>query len=239
MIGFAFGSYESARSSVCDMRKYNGIYNRFIKRILALVLALILFVVLFPVFIIISIAIVIDTGFPVFYRAPRGGYKGKPFRIFKFRTMVKGADKIGGGTTALHDSRITKVGGFLRKTKLDEVANLLSIIKGDMCFIGPRPELLRYTDKYDEEEQVILKVRPGITDFSSLQFINLDEIVGEENADEYYEKYVLKTKNQLRIRYAESVSFGTDVRLFAGTVWSVIKKALKFIFVKEEKHGIH
>ncbi len=223
----------------CDMGKYNGIYNRLVKRIIALVLSLILFVVLLPVFIIISIAVAVDSGFPVFYRAPRGGYKGKPFRIFKFRTMVKDADKIGGGTTALHDSRITKVGGFLRKTKLDEIANLLCIIKGDMCFIGPRPELLQYTDNYDEAEQVILKVRPGITDYSSLEFISLDEIVGEENADEYYEKYVLKEKNKLRIRYAESVSFGTDVRLFAQTVWSVMKKALKFIFVKEDKHGVH
>ena len=156
-----------------------------------------------------------------------------PFKIFKFRTMVKNADKIGGGTTALNDPRITRVGRFLRKTKLDEVANLVSIIKGDMSFIGPRPELLRYTEKYDEREQVILMVRPGITDYSSLQYINLDEIVGEENADEYYEQYVLKPKNEMRIRYANEVSFTTDVKLFVLTVIGVIKKAFKAIFIKD------
>lgn len=221
------------------MGKYNGFYNRHVKRLLGFVLAVILSVVLCPIFLIISIAVIIDSGFPVFYRAPRGGYKGKTFRIMKFRTMVKNADKIGGGTTALNDGRITRVGRFLRKTKLDEVANLLCIIKGDMCFIGPRPELLQYTQNYDEEEQVIFQVRPGITDYSSLEFINLDEIVGEDNADEYYEKYVLKEKNRLRIKYAREVSFTTDVKLFAGTVWSVIKKALKVIFTKEEKNGVH
>ena len=221
------------------MGKYNGFYNRHVKRLLGFVLAVILSVVLCPIFLIISIAVIIDSGFPVFYRAPRGGYKGKTFRIMKFRTMVKNADKIGGGTTALNDGRITRVGRFLRKTKLDEVANLLCIIKGDMCFIGPRPELLQYTQNYDEEEQVIFQVRPGITDYSSLEFINLDEIVGEDNADEYYEKYALTAKNRLRIKYAREVYFTTDVKLFAGTVWSVIKKALKVIFTKEEKNGVH
>ena len=221
------------------MGKYNSVYNRVIKRIIGFVLSLILLVVLLPVICIIALAVAVDSGFPVFYRAPRGGYRGKPFRLFKFRTMVKNADQIGGGTTALNDARITRVGRFLRKTKLDEVANLLSIVKGDMSFVGPRPELLCYTDNYDEQEQVIFQVRPGITDFSSLEYINLDEIVGEEDADEYYEQYVLKPKNQMRIRYAESVSFGTDVSLFFKTVGSVITKTLKALFVKEEKHGVH
>ena len=233
------------------MGKYNSVYNRVIKRIIGFVLSLILLVVLLPVICIIALAVAVDSGFPVFYRAPRGGYRGKPFRIFKFRTMVKNADQIGGGTTALNDARITRVGRFLRKTKLDEVANLLSIVKGDefpqlfnvltgdMSFVGPRPELLCYTDNYDEQEQVIFQVRPGITDFSSLEYINLDEIVGEEDADEYYEQHVLKPKNQMRIRYAESVSFGTDVSLFFKTVGSVITKTLKALFVKEEKHGVH
>lgn len=223
---------------------YKGIYNRYIKRVLDFILALVLLIVLLPVILIVGIAIVIDSGFPVFYRAERGGYNNKTFRIFKFRTMVQNADKIGGGTTALNDSRITKVGNFLRKTKMDEIANLVSIIKGDMSFIGPRPELLRYTDAYEGAEKYILKVRPGITDYSSIEFINLDEIVGGENADEYYEKYVLKKKNLLRIKYAATVSFKTDVSLFFTTVFDVIKKALGFIFKKNEKKekvadGIH
>lgn len=218
---------------------YKGIYNRFVKRIIDIILSVFLFLLLLPVTLIISIAVIIDTGFPVFYRAERGGYNNKTFKIFKFRTMVQNADKIGGGTTALNDSRITKVGNFLRKTKLDEVANLISIIKGDMSFIGPRPELLRYTDAYEGAEKLILKVRPGITDYSSIEFINLDEIVGSENADEYYEKYVLKKKNLLRIKYAATVSFATDLKLFWSTVWGVIKKALNFIFVRKENDGVH
>ena len=134
--------------------------------------------------------IAFETGFPVLYRPLRGGYRAKPFRIFKFRTMVKNADKIGGGTTALNDKRITRVGAILRKTKLDEIPQLFNVLVGTMSFIGPRPELLKYTDAYDETEKHILNVRPGITDFSSISFISLDEIVGAENADEMYEKYI-------------------------------------------------
>lgn len=208
---------------------YKGGYNRYIKRMVDLFLALLLAVVLSPVFLLISILIVLDSGFPVFYRAERGGLHGKSFRIFKFRTMVQNADQIGGGTTALNDSRITRVGAFLRKTKLDEIANLLSIIKGDMSFIGPRPELLRYTSQYRGTEKLIEEVRPGITDFSSLEFINLDEIVGKENADEMFEKHVLPRKNKLRVKYAAYVSFRTDCRLFFLTVWRVIVKAFNVI----------
>lgn len=180
-------------------------------------------------------AVIIEDGSPVFYRPLRGGYKNKPFHIFKFRSMVKNADKIGGGTTALHDPRITKVGNFLRKTKLDEIPQLFNIINGTMSFIGPRPELLRYTDQYEGEEKLIFEVRPGITDYSSIEFINLDEIVGQGDADEMYEKYVLKKKNALRIKYAKEVSFATDVKLFLFTVWRVIKKAFSFIFMGKHK----
>jgi len=146
--------------------------------------------------------------------------------------MVKNADKIGGGTTALNDNRITKTGRILRKTKLDETANLINILNGTMSFIGPRPELIQYTDKYKGREREILMVRPGVTDFSSMEFINLDEIVGAENADQMYEKYVLKKKNQLRIKYAENVSFMTDMIIFFSTVGMVLKKASGFLSKK-------
>lgn len=209
---------------------YRGIYNRVIKRVLDFILALLLFVITLPVMIIISAVIVIDTGFPIFYRAERGGYHQKSFRIFKFRTMVQNADRIGGGTTALNDSRITKAGAFLRKTKLDEFANLISILAGNMSFIGPRPELLEYTNRYRGTEKLIYEVRPGITDYSSIEFINLDEIVGGSNADEMYEQHVLPKKNKLRIKYAATVSFGTDLRLFILTVVKVIEKAADAVF---------
>ena len=221
------------QTQVSEKIKADGIYNRYIKRVLDLVLALIFAVILTPVYLILALAVVIDTGFPVFYRAERGGYRNRPFRIFKFRSMVKNADKIGGGTTALNDSRITKVGNVLRKTKLDEIPQLFNIIKGDMSFIGPRPELIRYTSQYEGEELLIHRVRPGITDYSSIEFINLDEIVGGENADEMYEKYVLKRKNELRVKYAKTVSFTTDFKLLFITIWDVLKKIGRFVFKRK------
>lgn len=213
------------------------LYNRLVKRLIGLVVALILFVLLSPFLLIISIAIIVDSGFPIFYKADRGGYNGKTFKIYKFRTMVKNADKIGGGTTALNDSRITRVGHFLRKTKLDEIPQLINIIKGEMSFVGPRPELLRYTSQYEDIEKYILKVRPGITDFSSIEFINLDEIVGGENADEMYEKYVLKRKNLLRIKYVATISFAVDCKLFCMTVIRTIQKVIKIIFKVGDRNG--
>ena len=213
---------------------YSGFYNRAVKRVLDFVFSLLLFIILIPLFAFISLAIAIDSGLPVFYRADRGGYKNKTFRIYKFRTMVKDADKIGGGTTALNDSRITRIGNFLRKTKFDEIANLLNIIKGEMSFIGPRPELLQYTQQYEGLEKYIFEVRPGITDYSSDIFINLDEIVGGENADEMYEKYVLKNKNALRVKYAAEVSFKTDIKIFFKTVFDVVKKIFS-VFKKGSK----
>lgn len=207
----------------------------YVKRGMDIILSLFGILILLPIYLVVSIAIIIDTGFPVLYKAERGGYKNKSFKILKFRSMIQDADKIGGGTTALHDSRITKVGAVLRKTKLDELPQLFNVLLGDMSFIGPRPELLRYTEQYKGEEKLILQVKPGITDFSSIEFINLDEIVGEQNADEYYEKYVLQKKNQLRIKYAKEISFRTDMKIFFMTVRSVLKKAYSFLVKKEHR----
>lgn len=215
------------------MNSYDSTYNRYTKRVIGIILALPFLILAIPLYLIISIAILIEDGTPVFYRPLRGGYKNRPFRIFKFRTMVKNADKIGGGTTAMNDPRITKVGGFLRKTKLDETANLINILLGTMSFVGPRPELLQYTQQYSAEEKKILEVRPGVTDFSSVEFINLDEIVGSVNVDEMYEKRVLKKKNSLRIKYAQNVSFSTDCNIFFTTVWKVLQKAFGSIVNKE------
>ncbi|MBE5958660.1 MAG: sugar transferase [Lachnospiraceae bacterium] len=216
-------------------KAYNGIYNKYIKRILDFIVSGIALCILWPFYIIISLLIIIEDGFPIFYRAPRGGYKGKTFTICKFRTMIKDADKVGGGTTAFNDPRITKIGNFLRKTKLDEIPQIGQVFLGKMSFIGPRPELLQYVNAYEGDEKEILKVRPGITDFSSIEFINLDEIVGEENADEMYEKHVLKKKNRLRIKYAESVSFKTDIYIFCKTFGAVLGKTFGFVIKKEHR----
>lgn len=211
------------------MKAYDKFYNRVGKRLIDFMLSVPFILVMLPFYLLISLAIIIDDGFPIFYRPLRGGYKDRDFRITKFRTMVKNADQIGGSTTADHDPRITKVGRFLRKTKLDETANLFNIFLGNMSFVGPRPELLQYTTQYHGQEKEILEVRPGITDYSSIEFINLDEIVGSDDPDAMYEKYVLKKKNALRIRYAETISFSTDVKLFFRTIGAVIKKGSNYL----------
>lgn len=207
-------------------RKVNGIYNRYIKRGIDLCLSVPFFVLLLPVYLAISVMIVAEDGFPILYRAYRGGYRNKNFKICKFRSMVKNADKIGGSTTAYHDPRITKVGVFLRRTKLDETPQLLNIIKGEMSFIGPRPEALEYVNQFKGQEKYILQVRPGITDYSSMKFINLDEVVGSENADEVFQQKVLWKKNALRIKYVAEISFLTDLNIFFLTIVKVLKKSV-------------
>lgn len=214
---------------------YQGVYNRYIKRVLDLVVSGAALLVLWPFLLVITVLIALEDGFPVLYRAERGGYLGQTFRICKFRTMVKNADRIGGGTTSLHDPRITKIGNVLRKTKMDELPQLGQVFLGKMSLVGPRPELLQYVSQYQGDELDILQVRPGITDYSSVEFINLDEIVGDENADEMYEKYVLKKKNALRVQYARTVSLKTDIDILVKTVLAVLGKAFGFIVKKEHR----
>jgi lipopolysaccharide/colanic/teichoic acid biosynthesis glycosyltransferase len=135
----------------------------------------------------------------------------------------------------LHDPRITKVGNVLRKTKFDELPQLAQVFTGKMSLVGPRPELMRYTEQYKGDNEDILKVRPGITDYSSVEFINLDEVVGGENADEMYETYVLEKKNALRVKYARTVSFHTDVYILFKTLAAVGKKIIAFTVKKEHR----
>ncbi len=204
-------------------------YNYLFKRLPDFVLAALLIILLLPLYFIIGIAIKMDSSGPIFYRGLRGAYHGESFRIFKFRSMVNGAERLGGGTTALNDERITKIGTFLRKTKLDEIPQLFNILLGDMSFVGPRPELLQYTENYRGAEKLILQVRPGLTDVSSLNFISLDEIVGCYNADEVYERMVLERKNLLRIGYVLFQSPILDIKLFCLTLFCVVKRLIVFV----------
>ena len=214
---------------------YAGVYNRYIKRILGICIAGFALVGLSPFYLVIAVLITLEDGLPVFYRAERGGYRGEVFRICKFRTMIRNADRIGGGTTSFHDPRITKVGNFLRETKLDEIPQFGQVLLGKMSLVGPRPELMQYVSRYTGEELDILQVRPGITDYSSIEFVNLDEIVGEENADEMYEKLVLGKKNALRVKYAHTVSFKTDMYILFKTAAVVLDKIFGFVFRKQHQ----
>lgn len=209
-------------------------YSHVVKRALDFLLALILLPLGLVLMLPIALLVRLDSPGPVFYRAPRGGYHNKTFMIFKFRTMVRDADKTG-GTTALNDTRVTRVGRILRKTKLDEIPQLLNILTGEMSFIGPRPELLRYTTRYGKNQECILWVRPGISDESSLVYISQDELVGAENPVENYEKYILDNKNALRVKYALHQSFALDAKLFALTIAGVFKKARQVVREEAEK----
>ena len=203
------------------------------KRLFDIVVSFLALVILSPLFLVICVINFFTPDTSVFFSHERRGRKGKPFKIYKFQTMKNNTPNCATGELENPEQYITKFGRFLRKTKMDELANLFNIIRGEMSFVGPRPELLRYTKLYSGEEEYILKVRPGITDFSSCTFINLDEIVGSENADEMYEKYVLKNKNALRVKYAAEVSFKTDVKIFFKTLFGV---AQKFFFTVSGKN---
>lgn len=199
------------------------VYSRFVKRLLDFVLALALLLPCAVVMLPIVIAIKLTSNGPALYTAPRGGYRNQPFHIFKFRTMVVGADQHS-STTALHDPRITPVGRVLRYTKLDELPQLFNILRGEMSFIGPRPELLRYTDQYTPEQQCILWVRPGISDPSSIKLINLDELVGHDDPEGVYETCILGEKNRMRVEYAMHQSFWLDTKVFFRTLTTLFQK---------------
>ena len=199
-------------------------YSKVVKRILDLLLAVILLVPGIILMLPLAIWVKLDSEGPVIYKAVRGGYHNQPFRIYKFRSMVVDADKTG-GCTAKNDDRVTRAGRVMRRLKLDELPQLFNILKGDMSFVGPRPELLLYTEQYTEEQQCIMWVRPGITDRSSIVYIAQDEIVGEEDPVANFEKLILPEKNRLRVEYAKSQSFPLDVRLMGETIRGVFRKA--------------
>ena len=167
-----------------------------LKRIFDFTMALCAIILLWPLLLMIAALIRIQSPGPIFYRGVRSGIHGNSFRIFKFRTMVPNAEKIGGPSTALNDPRLTPAGKFLRKYKLDEFPQLINILIGDMSFVGPRPQVEKYTKLYSGDEMFILTVKPGLTDYASIHFINLDAILGDENVDEKYLREIEPEKNR-------------------------------------------
>ena len=230
-----------SRQQIPELPRWDGplshpFYSKVVKRALDFLLALILLIPGCILMLPLAVWVKLDSPGPVFYRALRGGYHNKPFYIMKFRSMVVDADKIG-GCTALNDSRVTRAGKVMRRLKLDELPQLFNIIRGDMSFVGPRPELLLYTTQYTPEQECILWVRPGITDRSSIVYIAQDELVGEENPVENFEKYILPEKNRLRVEYAKSQCFTLDMQLFFETIGGVFGKAKKMAGEKAGRKG--
>ena len=165
-----------------------------------------------------------EDGGPVFYRGVRVGLHGKPLRIFKFRTMVVDAEKLGASSTSDDDPRITRIGKFLRKYKLDELPQLINVLKGDMSFVGPRPQVKWAVDLYTEEEKALLNVRPGITDYASLRFPNEGEILkGSKDPDKDYMEKIHPEKMRLGLEYVRNRSFWLDIKLILQTVLAIFR----------------
>lgn len=189
------------------------------KRTFDLLVSIAGLVLLSPLLLVIALLVRIGSPGPVFYRGARAGRFGRPFRIFKFRTMVINADKIGGPSTSADDPRITRVGAFLRHYKLDELPQLLNVVKGEMSLVGPRPEVLEEVRLYSEEEKRLLDVRPGITDWASIRFRNEGEILrGSADPHQTYREKIRPEKIRLGLEYVQEHSFLTDCRIILNTL---------------------
>jgi len=195
------------------------------KRIFDIIASATGLVIFSPLMLVIAYLIKREDGGPVFYRGVRVGRYGKPFRIYKFRTMVVNAEKVGGPSTADDDPRITRIGKVLRKYKLDELPQLINVLKGEMSIVGPRPEVQFYVDMFTEEEKAILSVRPGITDWASLW--NPDEgaiLAGSPDPEKTYMEKIRPTKIKLQLKYVKERSFWVDLKIIALTILTVITK---------------
>lgn len=176
-----------------------------------------------PVLLVTAVAIKMEDGGPIFYRGTRIGQFGRPFRIFKFRTMVPHAERLGGSSTPDDDPRVTRVGRYLRKYKLDELPQLFNVLKGEMSLVGPRPEVEHYVRLFTDEERAILRVKPGITDWASLW--NADEgaiLAGAGDPERVYLEQIRPKKIQLQLAYVQNQSFAVDCQILWKTVLAVI-----------------
>lgn len=199
-------------------------FNKIIKRGFDIIASFIGCIVLLPIFTIISILIKIDSKGPILFKQDRVGKNGEIFKILKFRTMVINAEKLGKQITVGEDNRITKVGRFLRKYKLDELPQLFNVLKGDMSLVGPRPEVPKYVKLYNEEERKVLNVKPGITDFASIEYRDENEILGKvENPEEYYIDIIMKHKLQLNLKYISKNNIFIDIKIILRTLLKCLK----------------
>lgn len=173
---------------------------------------------------IIAIAIYWDSPGPVFYRARRVGKGGKLFLMYKFRTMVANADQLGPSITVRDDPRITRVGRFLRKTKLDELPQLINVLKGEMSLVGPRPETPSMVKHYTPEQRRVLEVTPGITGLAQLHYSNEEEMLDPENWHEEYVKKILPHKLSLDLLYIEHKSLSLDLAIIGRTVLRLVRR---------------
>lgn len=195
------------------------------KRLFDIVVSLIMLLILSPVFLVLAIAIKLDTEGPVFYRQVRITQYGKEFRIFKFRTMVNNADKIGSQVTVGGDSRITRVGKVIRECRLDEIGQLLNILGGSMTFVGTRPEVPKYVEKYTPEMWATLLLPAGVTSEASIRYKDEAALLdAAEDVDATYIQDVLPGKMKYNLRSIQEYSFFKDIKTMFQTVFAVVEK---------------
>ncbi len=194
------------------------------KRLFDFVVSLLGLLAIFPVLLLVAILIVLDSKGGVFYRQVRVGKGSKDFRIFKFRTMRPNADKLGLITVGGRDPRITRIGYYLRKYKIDELPQLINVLVGDMSFVGPRPEVRKYVELYTEKQQKVLEVRPGITDLASIEFRNENEILEkQENPDQYYIDVIMPHKLDINLKYLKNRDLLKDIGIIFKTFLAILK----------------
>lgn len=195
----------------------------FFKRIFDITTAILILIILFPLFIIISIAIKIDSKGPVMFRQVRVTQYGKLFRIFKFRTMIDNADKIGTQVTTNNDARVTRVGKVLRKLRLDEVPQLFNIILGDMSFVGTRPEVVEYVEGYTDEMMATLLLPAGVTSKTSIEFKDEEMLLTDsDDVDKSYVEVILPEKMKINLQSIEEFGFFGEIKVMVQTVFAIV-----------------
>lgn len=193
------------------------------KRIFDILVSLLILTVFLPFGIIISFLILIESKGGVFYIQERIGKDSKPFGLFKFRTMRPNSDKLGKLTVGMRDPRITKVGYFLRKYKLDEFPQFINVLLGDMSIVGPRPEVKEYVDLYSDDQRIVLSVKPGITDYASLEYFKENEILAKaEDPRKAYIEEIMPAKIELNRKYIDSPGISHDLKI----MWLTFRKII-------------
>jgi lipopolysaccharide/colanic/teichoic acid biosynthesis glycosyltransferase len=194
------------------------------KRLFDILFSFLVLIIFLPFGIIISLVILFTSKGGVFYTQERIGKNSKPFGLYKFRTMRQEADKVGKLTVGMRDPRITSIGYFLRKYKLDEIPQFLNVLKGEMSVVGPRPEVKEYTDLYNEEQLEILAVKPGITDYASLAYFDENRLLGESSdPQKTYIEEIMPAKLELNKKYLANPTISHDIKIILLTVKHVFK----------------
>lgn len=199
-------------------------FNMICKRLFDILASGIGILILSPVLLLISIIIKVTSKGTVFFKQKRIGLNKKPFTILKFRTMVVDAESLGKQITVGNDARITGIGKFLRKYKLDELTQLINVIKGDMSLVGPRPEVPKYVDMYNEQQSKVLSVRPGITDLASLRYRDENQLLGGvDDPESFYINIIMPDKLKLNLEYIEKNNVIVDIKIIINTIIKCLK----------------